>query len=89
MLYAGGMDWHDALTATGGLLLSSLTALAYALNVRVLGSSRGAVLSLFLAICTGGLGGFYYIASKPDWWTPANLTSQARVAEGGKGRGRG
>ena len=79
VLVAGGMDWHGALSATGGVLLSSLTALAYMLNYRVGGSQRAAAISLFLAVCTGGLGGFYYAQATPGWWTPANLTSQAFI----------
>ena len=76
VLAAAGMDWHAALSSTGGILLSSLTALAYMLNFRLVGSRRAAILSLFLAVCTGGLGGFYYAAGEPGWWTPSSLTSQ-------------
>ena len=79
VLVAGGLDWHGALSATGGVLLSSLTALAYLLNYRVGGSTRAAALSLFIAVCTGGLGGFYYAAATEDWWTPSSLTSQTFI----------
>jgi hypothetical protein len=75
-LVAGGFDLHAALTATGAILLTSLSGLIYAFNARLVGSRPAGMLAVWLVLLSGGLGGWHYIQSEPSWWTWASLTSQ-------------
>ena len=75
VLVAAGFDIHMALVTTGSILLTSLSGLIYALNARVTGSTAAGMLAVWLAILSGGLGGFVYAQQEPNWWTWANLTS--------------
>ena len=75
VLYAGGMTLRWALVSTSAILLSSLFALIYIFNFRWSDSVRVGALSVWLTLFAGGIGGFYYVSDKPDWYTIDNLTN--------------
>src|SRR4051812_48272878 len=72
---AAGLSLQYALVVPGSILLSAMFALLYHLTYAFTHSIRSSLLSIALTLFAGGLGGFYYVASKPDWWTPTNLSN--------------
>jgi hypothetical protein len=74
-LVAGGASLRSALVVTSAVLLTALFGLVWALNARITGSTRAGALAVWLTLFAGGVGGFYYVAERPDWWHPARLTS--------------
>ena len=75
VLVAGGMTLRWALVCTATVLLSSLFSLIHMFNYRVTGSMRAGMMSVWLTLFAGGIGGFYYVYKEHYWWTWENLTS--------------
>ena len=75
VLVAGGMTLRWALVSSAWLLLSSLFGLIHMFNHRVTGSVRTGMLSVWLTLFAGGIGGFKYVIAEPYWWTWDNLTN--------------
>jgi len=75
VLVAGGMTLRWGLVLTGWVLLTCLFSLIHMFNFRLSGSVRVGMLSIWLTLFAGGIGAFYYVWEKPDWYTLDNLTN--------------
>lgn len=79
VLTGGGYSMRYSLVITGALLLSSLFSLVYCFTYRVSNKVSASMISVWVSLLTGGLGGYYYIKSNPNWWRLSTFLSSEFV----------